>query len=41
MLTVFLFVIRVQEDVPQLQGESHRTQPKNQVHSPDGHRPGR
>lgn len=29
----------LQEDVPQLQGEGHRAQPKNQVHTPDGHCP--
>ena len=35
---IFFFFCFLQEDVPQLQGEGHRTQPKNQVHTPDGHR---
>lgn len=32
-----LLTLNVQEDVPRLQGESHGTQPQNQVHPPDGH----
>lgn len=34
----FFFFFFLQEDVPQLQGEGHRTQPQNQVHTSDGHR---